>query len=76
MDRLPHPHSLRQLVCDTGVRTILVNLAELRPDRRAAWLSADAGAHAGLTLLWTFQTQLVFEVVTPAAGAPDCGKMT
>jgi hypothetical protein len=67
---VPTPLALQRLVCDTGVRTILVNLASLRPVRRAAWLRAKESPPPGLRFVGEYPNQLLFAVTVPLPGTP------
>jgi hypothetical protein len=68
-DRLPAPLALRRLVCDTGVRTILVNLVYFLPNR-AEWLRARTVPMPGLQFIAEYPGQLLFAVTVPPPGAP------
>jgi hypothetical protein len=73
--RLPGPDALHRLVCETGVRSILVNLLPLPPDRRWMWQRLRDIPVPGLTLVWNSHLQLLFDVtIAPpgAPGAPPC----
>jgi hypothetical protein len=67
---LPAPRVLRRFVCETGLRTILVNLAGLRPPQRRAWLQTKARPGDGLELIGDYPGQLLFAVTIPLPGAP------
>jgi hypothetical protein len=69
-DALPALDALRQLVCQTGVRTILVNLRHFPPERRAVWLRAATEPTTGLQLVGEWPEQLLFDVTLPRAGEP------
>ena len=65
---LPASWALRALVCETGVRTIVVDLNGI--PNRAAWLDARIKPLEGLRLAASAQGLMVFEVTIPAPGQP------
>jgi hypothetical protein len=71
---LPERETLERLVCETSVRSILVNLWKLPPEQQTAWLAARRDA-SGLKLVGDYSNQLVFDVSIPlpgALGGPTC----
>ena len=68
--RVPNPEALQKLVCQTGVRSILVNLIGYPPQSRLMWRRAQTIPLPGLKLVWASSSQLLFDVTLPPPGAP------
>jgi hypothetical protein len=78
-DALPAPPALRRLVCDTGVRTILVSLPFSPADRQAVWRRAVTEPPPGLNFIGQYPGQLLFTVSMPLPGqpgGPNCADLT
>jgi hypothetical protein len=66
--RLPDRDALRALVETTGLEMVLVNLAEIPPEARAAWIDlAAAGGRDDLRLVQGEGTELLFQVARSVA---------
>ena len=66
---LPDRETLERLVCETSLRSILVDLWKLPPAQRTAWRAARRNA-SGLMLVGEDSRHLVFDVTIPLPGAP------
>jgi hypothetical protein len=70
-DALPDPSALERLVCDTGVRTIVVDLLSLPPDRQAVWRALVTRPMPGLAFAGQYPGgRLLLTVTMPLPGAP------
>jgi hypothetical protein len=70
---LPAASALRALVCESGVRTVVVDLTTI--SNRSTWLRAQQQSLEGLRLAVSTPQSMVFEVTIPPPGepgAPDC----